>query len=68
MKIQAKLNLTNFNKLLNDFTIDTKKELWTNYEELRKFTSDPDNINKFIKGELGSNMMLKYKSRSYTWI
>jgi len=61
-----KTQFKKFNKLVHDFAIDTKKELWTNYEELRKFTSDPDNINKFIKGELGSNLILKYKSRSYT--
>ena len=62
----SKTQFKKFNKLLHDFTIDTKKELWINYEELRKFTYNPDKINKFIKGELGSNLILKYKSRSYT--
>jgi radical SAM superfamily enzyme YgiQ (UPF0313 family) len=62
----SKNQFKKFNKLLHDFTIDSKKELWTNYEELRKFTYNPNNINKFIKGELGSNLILKYKSRSYT--
>jgi|ETNmetMinimDraft_33_1059910.scaffolds.fasta_scaffold04056_3 radical SAM superfamily enzyme YgiQ (UPF0313 family) len=61
-----KTQFKKFNKLLQDFTIDSKKELWKNYEELRKFTYNPDNINKFIKGELGSNLILKYKSKSYT--
>ena len=62
----SKTQFKEFNKLLYDFLDDSKKELWNNYEELKKFTCDPDNINKFIKGELGSNLILKYKSRSYT--
>jgi hypothetical protein len=55
-----------FNRLLQDFLEDSEKELWGNFEDLRKFTYNSDNINKFIKGELGSNLIFKYKSRSYT--
>ena len=55
-----------FNDLLNDFLHDSKKELWTDFEKLREFTYDATNIDKFIKGELGSNLMFKYKSRSLT--
>ena len=55
-----------FNKLLCDFIDDSEKELWGNFESLEKFTHDSNNINKFIKGELGSNLIFKYKSKSYT--
>ena len=55
-----------FNELLQDFVDDSEKELWTNFEKLREFTRKLDNIDKFIKGELGSNLIFKYKSRSYT--
>ena len=57
---------TKFNNLLQDFLDDSERELWTNLEDLIKFTHNPNNINKFIKGELGSNLIFKYKSRSYT--
>ena len=55
-----------FNNLLQDFLDDSERELWTNLEDLIKFTHKPNNISKFIKGELGSNLIFKYKSRSYT--
>jgi len=61
-----KSHFEKFNKLLQDFLDDSKKELWTSYENLKKFTYKSDNIKKFIKGERGSNLILKYKSRSYT--
>ena len=34
--------------------------------ELRKFTNNKENIQKFINGNLGSNLIFKYKSRSLT--
>jgi len=54
------------NKFLEDFAEDTKNELWTNFDELKKFTDDPGIIKKYINGDLGSNLTLKYKSRAYT--
>ena len=55
-----------FNKLLQNFLDDSEKELWTDFEELRNFTYKSENIKKFIHGDLGSNLIFKYKSRSYT--
>ena len=62
----SKTQFKKFNELLNDFLNDSEKELWTSYDNLREFTQNSDNINKFVKGELGSNLIFKYKSRSYT--
>ena len=39
---------------------------WSDYSELRKFTEKKENIEKFINGKLGSNIIFKYKSRSLT--
>jgi len=61
-----KTQFNKFNKLLQDFLNDSEKELWTNFEKLKKFTHNPSNIDKFIKGKLGSNLIFKYKSKSYT--
>ena len=55
-----------FNNLLTDFLKDSENELWEDFEELRKFTNKKENIQKFINGNLGSNLIFKYKSRSLT--
>tara|TARA_A100001388_G_C28773194_1_gene505299 strand:+ start:1690 stop:3795 length:2106 start_codon:yes stop_codon:yes gene_type:complete len=55
-----------FNDLLSDFLNDSENELWSDYSELRKFTEKKENIEKFINGKLGSNLIFKYKSRSLT--
>ncbi len=65
-KNSSKNEFSKFNKLLSDFLVDSEKELWVKNDELRKFTQNANNIGKFIKGELGSNLMFKYKSRSLT--
>ncbi len=55
-----------FDTLLNDFLDESENELWKNYDDLRKFCEDSNNIQKFIEGKLGSNLIFKYKSRSLT--
>ena len=65
-KNSKKLQFSKFNKLLQDFINDSEKELWTKLEDLKKFTQNHDNVQKFIKAELGSNLIFKYKSKSYT--
>ena len=55
-----------FNDLLTDFLNDSENELWEDFDELRKFTNKKENIQKFINGNLGSNLIFKYKSESLT--
>ena len=55
-----------FNNLLQDFLNDSEGELWASFSELRDFTGQKKNIDKFIEGKLGSNLIFKYKSRSLT--
>jgi len=62
----TKLEFLKFHSLLKDFAQDTENELWTSSKELKDFCSDEKNIQKFIEGEYGSNLIFKYKSRSLT--
>ena len=55
-----------FNNLLQDFLDDSEGELWSSFSELRDFTEKKENIDEFIQGKLGSNLIFKYKSRSLT--
>ena len=62
----SKLEFKEFNSLLQDFLNDSEGELWSSFSELRDFTEKKENIDKFIQGKLGSNLIFKYKSRSLT--
>jgi len=62
----TKHEFSKFNKLLDDFLNDSENELWTDYSKLREFCNNTKNIDKFLQGELGSNLIFKYKSRSLT--
>jgi radical SAM superfamily enzyme YgiQ (UPF0313 family) len=48
--------------LVAQFLKETETELWTDGEALRVFTRKRDNIKKFIAGELGSNLIFKYRA------
>lgn len=45
------------------FLSDTRDELWSDKEDLINFTHDPANIQLFISGELGNNLLFSHKSR-----
>lgn len=51
-------------KFLNDYISETNRELWDSKEDLYEYVSRPENIDKFISGESGSNLLYKYKARS----
>lgn len=51
-----------FNQLVELFLNETKNELWESKEDLERFIQTDSNIEKYIKGELGSNLIFKYKS------
>ncbi len=48
--------------LVAQFIRETETELWTDGEAFRAFTRKRDNIKKFITGELGSNLIFKYRA------
>jgi len=52
------------NALFADFLEETRRELWDDRDAFRAFTRDKLNIDRFISGEFGSNLIFKYRSRA----
>jgi hypothetical protein len=47
--------------VIGSFVRETREELWGSREELLAFTRKRENIGRFLREELGSNLILKYK-------
>lgn len=62
---ESKQNL-DFEKFVSDFLAETEEELWSCEEELTTFVEGEENIARFVSGELGSNLIFKFKARSLT--
>lgn len=50
-----------FNELTASFTEETIAEVWQSREELAGFTSRAENIQEYLDGKRGSNLIFKYK-------
>ena len=50
--------------ILKDFENETRGELWDKEEDLIKYYSINKNYKKLLSGEVGGNLIYKYKSRS----
>lgn len=48
--------------LFDKFYKETQDELWSDRHDLESFLGDPANVDRYISGELGSNLIFKYKS------
>lgn len=48
--------------IVNNFLGETKSELWDTEEELTNFYNKEENYNKLKRGEVGGNLIYKYKS------
>ena len=48
--------------IINNFLGETKSELWDTEEELTNFYNKEENYNKLKRGEVGGNLIYKYKS------
>ena len=48
--------------IVNNFLDETKSELWDSEEELTNFYNKEENYNKLKRGEVGGNLIYKYKS------
>lgn len=55
-----------FGELVQAFIAETEGELWDDRETLRRFADTEEAIGRYISGELGSNLMFKYKALSMT--
>jgi radical SAM superfamily enzyme YgiQ (UPF0313 family) len=54
----------NIQKIMNDFIIETKNELWDTEEDLLNYYKKDENFAKLKRGEVGGNLIYKYKSKS----
>ena len=54
---------TRFDALVEEFLEDTRTELWDSDADLRDFVRHRDTIKRYIAGELGANLIFKYRSR-----
>jgi radical SAM superfamily enzyme YgiQ (UPF0313 family) len=61
-KIWESEKLTKISEIIDQFIQETKDELWDSYDELMRYTSEPDTIKKYLSGELGAKLIFKYKS------
>lgn len=52
--------------LIEDFLKETREELWLDHQALIGHTASADTIARYIDGELGSNLIYKYKALSMT--
>lgn len=48
-------------RLFREFLKETKEELWSDRAELNRFIEKEGILEKYLKGELGSNLAYKYK-------
>ncbi len=55
-----------FEVFVAHFIEETKNELWDKYEDLEQETTKKEIIQKYITGELGSNLIFKYKALAMT--
>lgn len=51
-------------KVFDDFENETKNELWSTSEELLGFISNEENLQKYKTGEIGANLLYKYRITS----
>jgi radical SAM superfamily enzyme YgiQ (UPF0313 family) len=54
----------NIQKLINEFVNETKNELWDSEENLIEYYKKDKNYLKLKNGEVGGNLIFKYKSKS----
>jgi len=50
--------------VMDDFLEETRSELWNSEEELLAHYRKPENYARLVKGEVGGNLIYKYKSQS----
>jgi radical SAM superfamily enzyme YgiQ (UPF0313 family) len=55
----------NLSKLFSSFRKETENELWDSEDELYKFASSNEVMDKYISGEYGSNIVMKYKTLGF---
>lgn len=54
-----------FDSFVSAFLDETVSELWDRREDLADFVQDRDVLKRYIDGELGANLIFKYKTLAY---
>ena len=54
--------MSRISQVIDQFTAEAQAELWDSEEELEAFTKNPENLQRFLGGELGGKLIFKYKS------
>lgn len=54
------------NRLFCEFLEATRKELWESEEEIIRSVSNPETIRRYVSGELGANLLGKYRILAMT--
>ena len=54
----------NIQKIMQDFLVETKGELWDSEQELLDYYCEEKNYVKLQQGEVGGNLIYKYKSKN----
>jgi len=49
----------------HEYAAEEEKNSWTNPEELRAFTQEPENREKYLSGEYGINEIYKYRTLAF---
>ena len=55
-------------EMLQDFVGETQSELFDSREECAQFYADPENFERLKKGEIGDNLMYKYRVIAGFWM
>ncbi len=56
---------TGLSEAYNEFLRETRDELWDSPEEILDFIAQPENMEKYRKGEYGANLLFKYKTLAF---
>ena len=65
-KIYSNIEVSKFNNLVNQYIHESTNELWESKDELAEFVENIDNVQKYISGDYGNNLLAKYKALSLT--
>jgi radical SAM superfamily enzyme YgiQ (UPF0313 family) len=53
-------------ELFDRFQAETRAELWDDFDELATFADRPENVARYIDGEIGYNLLFSYKTLALT--
>lgn len=63
--LHDKFRCSKMKEVYEAFSKETAQEQWSSWEDLNKFLHQPGTIEKCRDGELGANLLSKYKNRMY---